>query len=787
MRSDIITYIDITDDEVDNFVQFYPKNVEAFKNKREPNQFFKRKGWGKIVIANDPVLYASTSQDIYRLYDLILAADFTFEIKVLFHTDLFDIYGYFGVNDCEIDTDREIITVTPAIQDRYTDVLENWETKIDFSDIVISDDEIDLNIAALGTKTRVDWEEIVDLTGIYEMFGIEITQRPAPLVKINAVTWISTMSASLAAFFDGQAPNRTLVAVPPTNFADYEGFYLADREEILGEDFSSATYETWLSIDTYAKFDTSQATSDVVTHLGITYKSIQAGNLNNTPASSPLWWEDVGVGGIYPDKGDWELSEYTVWQGREEVGLFPGQEMKIFCTTKFSRDEFLKVDEDDGGGGLVPPSGSGWNLRTKILVEGQDGHLWTRRPFNAAFKDEWVLQDEETNPSAEGSSDFFTWFNKRTTKIFYPNSDDSKTMTSSIEPREFFDHVFQNTNEVFADKNVFSTFFFNDLEAELPILADRIGEGLNYVTMSENYLNDTAFFFTRDFIPDLDPADTSSFPDVTLKKFLEDLNKLFKNNLYWFVDDSGDLRIEHIKYLDLTRSAIDLRGEEELDFTESYKFDKSKMFNRIELRQVNASGVDFTDNLILFDKIVSNKRNIDIKLELETSIFSTDLRHVVENSTDLENGILFVALKTEQLPTVTITVRNKVGAVSGVSQSNGFMALANLLLDFGRYEGVWDEGTINGSNVTFVTTARTKKGKELKLKGALDSLFYVTELGIGLLDNSTIDFESENTTLNLSYRYNAIPTTERFALMIQKESDFEGADEIWFNFANYNT
>jgi len=883
------------------WIEFYPANVAPFKLARESNQFFKRWGWGEVKIKNNPNLYAVASNPIYKLYKIIKDLDFTTEIKIKFTTGIgatnHTIEGYFGTNDCKFEDNgiEKTLTVTPTIQDNYSSLLENWENKINFNDIEYSADEVDLNIRALGTRPIGDWVLASHASG----------ERIAR-ITIPTADFISPdyLNGTISSYFDlsTQAPNRDVFATPPAVIYGRDGFTLSDREEILGEDFSQLVPEDWLSIDEYGKFDDTQLTSDIVTRLSKTYKSIHASNEDNPPETSPLWWKEIYVGEIYPEKGDYELSEVTVYKGALGLAGGIGLNYWIYSTTRFSRDEYRKVDVIDieETSGFEPPTGSGWHMRSIESVEGQDGHLWTRKPYNAAFKDSWALQDLELNPT--GASDTIYWTERRTSKIEYPSSTNSKTINTTVLPKDFLEYILQNTNSLFASSSIISTFLFNDNEASLPILAPYIGENKNYVTMGDNYLSTIRMVFTRDFIPDLDPSDVSTFPDVNLKKVIEDLNKLFKDTLYWFLDDSLDLHIEHIKYLDLTMNSEDLRtieilGEavdrKELEFTESWKYDKTKMYNRIELNQVNASGVDFTENLITFPKIVSNKRGVDIKQKLETEIFTTDLRYVVENSSDLENGVLLIATSTKNTLEVTpqideigftgdygraivtagevsalldvydgsslegaisnfvanyssnyldegitlsigtdkiiftkdapftspttsdergnivgtpysvqaysvigsitsLSVPTKVGFVSGVSESNGLLAFSNLLYDFGRYEGTWILGNVNGEDETvyddpFETTSRTKDGKEIQVRGAFDSLFFTTNLGIGLLKSATIDFNEENTKLNLSYRYNSVPDTDGFVIMVQKEDEFAGAVDKWMDIGNYET
>lgn len=179
------------------------------------------------------------------------------------------------------------------------------------------------------------------------------------------------------------------------------------------------------------------------------------------------------------------------------------------------------------------------------------------------------------------------------------------------------------------------------------------------------------------------------------------------------------------------------------------------------------------------NKIVSNKRNQDLDSLVTTLIFSSDARYAVMNPNDLKDGLIIVAVGPDN------KVMNKTGKISNLFETNGFLALSNILLDFLRYEGVWLEGKINGEYNTFSTSERNKVGVEIKVQGILKSLFYTTQIGIGLVDEGTLDFDNENTSLMLRYRYNSSVNGDVFVLAFQKQSDFVGAVNNWADIDNY--
>jgi len=92
---------------------------------------------------------------------------------------------------------------------------------------------------------------------------------------------------------------------------------------------------------------------------------------------------------------------------------------------------------------------------------------------------------------------------------------------------------------------------------------------------------------------------------------------------------------------------------------------------------------------------------------------------------------------------------------------------------------------MNSKNTTFTVTERNKIGIDLKLKGLQKSLFYTTQIGVGLIDDGEIDFENENTIIRLRYRYNSSVNGDTFVLVFQKQTDFIGAVNNWADIDNY--
>jgi len=712
------------------YQQAYPDFIDKFKIVRrigvdDIEKYFYRILWGKIQFSNKPFLFSSTNLDTYRIFDFIKNDAFNYDTKITvkFITDNIEIVGYFGKNDCTFDDDRKILTVTPSVIDKYTDILENWETEVNFDNWEFTNGTTNIEITNVELKTFQDWP--------YP----SLTIGGQPYTPRNLVTQKAyEEEGGLSAYFDGNKPKESLfddeywgfggTHVIYTSFPEEHGdFSLADRVEILS----------------------------------------QEPNLVNA-STLPIQY------------GDYELSKFRVYEGTRTGGLFGNKWRQLYCETWFSREEEIKIDVVDPGNdyGFESPIGEGWHMRISRIKGGKNAHLWTRKPFNGAYSESWGAPVEFINNGLSNYS--WNWYKYMETSLQYDNSMNSIQLESTINVRDFLEHIIHNTSSSLANMQFKSTFFFNDLEEELEVLNNT--NGFNYVTGAKNYLNNIKLFFTKDLVIPSDD-EVGAYPVFTLRSILEDLNKVFVNKLTWFIDDNGYFRIEHVRFVDLRKTALDISNDELIKFTSYWEFDKSIMFEHYKYNQINSGYVDFTNNTVLFNKIISNNRNTDLKKEYSTSLISTDAKYCILNSGDIKEGVVLITTDDNN------NVLNKTGIISNVVETNGFLALSNILYDFGRYEGMWYSGVMNGFDVFFTVTDRNKLGTELKLKGLKKSLFYKTQLGVGLIDEGEVDFENENTIIKLRYRYNSNVNGDVFALVFQKETDFIGAINNWADIDNY--
>lgn len=716
------------------YIPAYPDSIAPFEfsvNESDRMQSFYRLGWGKIQFSNRPKQYAVASESGYRLFDYIDTLQFNQRVWVKFTTTLITIIGYFSRNDCTFDYERKIVTVEPAIYDRYTDVLENWEAEVSFKKYPYTTDTIIADSVNPNLVTVKDWP------------------------------WRSYYDIVNDAYFEPYNRIYPRNLVKETDYDDAGG--IATYFEANG----SPKEELW--VDSYWMFEGTARIWDTTPYSWGDYSlqdRVDILGQEGTPELDDHW-------------GDYELSMMRVYEGSRTGGLSGIRWRQMYCETEFTREENIKIDVVDEAEeyGFKPPVGDGWHLRSAQIKEGKPAHLWTRLPFGGAFSDNslyWEIQPEVVNTGI--STTDFSWYRYIESRRMYQDPDNEFELVGSIGLRDFLNYLLQNSATELNTMEIKSTFFFNDFEEEISLLNGTTG--FNYVTGKLNFLNNCRVFFTKDLVQ-LAEGEKPEVPRYTFQDILQDLNKTFADKLIWFIDDAGYFRIEHTRYTDFIKDILDLSADTLLRFTTQWSYDKAKMFKRFEYYQMNAGYPDFTENEITYDKIVSNNRNKDLKTEVRTMHISTDIKYAILNASKLDKGIILITVDSND------HVTSKVGMISGEIEINGELALSNILVEFAKYDGVFNEGDINGLPSYFLTTMRIKTGIELKFKGLQVSMFYKTQLGVGILTKGVIDFENENTSFTLKYRNDSSAMGDLFAIVFQKETDFAGAVNAWADIDNY--
>ena len=232
----------------------------------------------------------------------------------------------------------------------------------------------------------------------------------------------------------------------------------------------------------------------------------------------------------------------------------------------------------------------------------------------------------------------------------------------------------------------------------------RIANNANYVTRQDNKLNNIACIHTTALKTEVDQSSKDQILEVSFKDFFDDLKVKFPD-LIWFVDENKNLHLEHIKFVDLTEDFLNILTDDYkyVGAYESYEFDSEEIYGTYEYEEVNSGFQDFADSKVTFEKIVTNKRNKDMRKEIIAKILSTDIQYAVENPNSLENGIIMVAYDDQS------TVRYGKGQKTKTIVMNGDLAISTLLSTYSKYEGVWRKGYINDELTYFPYTKKSKE------------------------------------------------------------------------------
>lgn len=486
-----------------------------------------------------------------------------------------------------------------------------------------------------------------------------------------------------------------------------------------------------------------------------------------------------------------ELSEMTVYQGDtfREAWIFSAWKQRLYATCKFSR-EVAYTEDDDEGNPVPPQADAGW-VDMGIVPNGR--RWWIRKPYNGSVT-EWeyykdvegdnalpaydgtpLIQDDPYIVAINGGATLYEsterYYLRLSARKVYVN--ESTKDFDAIDLKDVFKIFFNSLHPVYADKEVYSTFFWNDNENLLSTLTNR--PGTNYVTYEENFLNHVACLHTTDFKTENYDSNTDPVLNMSFKSFLEDIKAYFNiynyGGIYWWIDDDYNFHIEHASYLEMLGTTENVT-EYLVQPMKNFKYLIEELNNTVVFNQVNSGYPDFYKNKMTFEKMVM-KLNEDKTRENNTKYLTTDLRFCIDNANSLSNGLILVHHDHEG------NVIESHCPVSETSMLNGKLALSNLLNKFCRYEGMWLFGEINDEQVSFRKILRIKEGNEIILKGIIDWDFFSTPIDRnGLVKSLTHNFEEEITRATLIYRRN-------FALMVQKDNNFVGAKNIYLQIGYY--
>lgn len=213
--------------------------------------------------------------------------------------------------------------------------------------------------------------------------------------------------------------------------------------------------------------------------------------------------------------------------------------------------------------------------------------------------------------------------------------------------------------------------------------------GVNYITGETNQVN-ALYVLQKSDATNPGASTPAAIGEWTFSDVMAALNTMFQ--VFWDIDDDGNLRIEHWYYWTLvnTTDITDATAPNTLQSTAS-------TVPKIErLRYIEAGLKDF----IGADIIYTGECTSDEVVEYTLTTVTTDLSFVITdpNSIDKQRG--FVMLATE-LDGSTIRTIEDVGALSLSVVTNAPLSVANLEADYWTWNRYLPTGTMNTRDATF--------------------------------------------------------------------------------------
>ena len=247
---------------------------------------------------------------------------------------------------------------------------------------------------------------------------------------------------------------------------------------------------------------------------------------------------------------------------------------------------------------------------------------------------------------------------------------------------------------------------------------------------------------------------------ITLKKILDMLRDCYR--CYWFIQD-GKFRIEHISYFfrggsyaghpvvgrDLTTESVPRNGKEWAFATSQYKFDKPEMAARYQFGWMDDVTQLFQGYPIEILSKYVNAENIE---EISISQFTSDVDYILLNPGDIsKDGFVLMSAITVngeyKLPYYTFTV----GIVDYVLQ-NAYVSF-EWLQSYYQYDMPAPEYRIHGEYY-FAAGIKKLKTQTLKFPAYRDPntlQLIKTKIGNGMIQKLSVNLSSRNANATLKY------------------------------------
>jgi len=271
------------------------------------------------------------------------------------------------------------------------------------------------------------------------------------------------------------------------------------------------------------------------------------------------------------------------------------------------------------------PAGTEYSNKVTINANGKYELLMTGAPATIQLEFSVI---NVSGVSRSGSFDY---------EVFNPTA-----LLAGALLHDILNTVVSSVNYMNLSYNVVSTILWNDaLGSDPPASID------TYITghATNDYVLEASAQWNYLWLMRVDSLTTDKEENIPLSlKDLMDLIKL-KMRCWWFVDEDGDIRIEHEKYfkeydpqLNVTLITAD---KPEVD-ARKYAYDRSDLYNQVSFTENNMSHEDWIDFAKIEYAILTTSLNVK---EINLQNLTTDIKYVIEYPDDaVSNGLMLLRL-----------------------------------------------------------------------------------------------------------------------------------------------
>lgn len=220
--------------------------------------------------------------------------------------------------------------------------------------------------------------------------------------------------------------------------------------------------------------------------------------------------------------------------------------------------------------------------------------------------------------------------------------------------------------------------------------------GENYITGETNTVSNIQILQKSDAIDPL-ATNPATIGEMTIAEMFQWLRAL---QVFWDIDDSGRLRLEHWHFWNYSQG-LDLTTGEAYELNRGmnrYEHLSQEIPGRERCTMAEANGPDFVGLDIIYDSPcvqVDERNSVE---ETKLGFITTDISFISTTPDAIStSGFVMLACDSEAIPNVIIDT----GAITGVPTTNAPLSWANIHAAFWTWNRYLKQGNMNGEDVTF--------------------------------------------------------------------------------------